>query len=98
MVQGMGGYSLHSLLPLPPPPTSHLAQDLPRLTWSLRAVEGKEGQLFRFLVRNYFTLHLRERNSIFFFPKATIIYLFIGGIIDFSFPILPVGVLLRKRF
>lgn len=84
--------------PCPPLPTSCFAQDLPRLTWSLGAVEWKEDQLFRFLVRNYFPLHLCEQNSMFFFPKATIIYLFIGGIIDFSFPILPDCVLLRKWF
>lgn len=61
----------------PPSPTV-LPRTCPDLPGALGRGGGEGGQFFGFLVRNQFTLHLSEQNSIFFFPRATI-YLFIWG-------------------
>lgn len=78
-------FSPHSLLP----PPLRFAQDLPRLTWSLRGDE-REANYSDFLSGT--TLHCIYMNRIQYFssPKLLFIYVLIWGVRDpFTFPVSP---------
>lgn len=68
-VDGCGPY--HSVTVLP-----RTCLDLPG---ALGRDRGEGGQLFGFVVRNQFMLHLSEQDSIFFLPQSHHLFIYLGG-------------------